>query len=100
MLKNSSGSQILYTSKWYNGILPLWYSSIIVNNDKIIVSGTSEISLPCDYEFVKELKNSTKEKQIEISDLTDEELDEMIELYKKQIQYKKDKLKKYKNNIN
>ena len=40
------------------------YSSIIVNNDKIIVSGTSEISLPCDYEFVKELKNSAKEKQI------------------------------------
>ncbi len=46
------------------------------------------------------LQRKLKEKQIEIADLTDEELDEMIELYKEQIQYKKDKLKKYKNKVN
>lgn len=45
------------------------------------------------------LQRKLKEKQIEIADLTDEQLDEMIELYKEQIQYKKDKLKKYKNKI-
>lgn len=46
------------------------------------------------------LQRRLKEKQIEISELTDEELDEMIELYKNQINTKKEKLKKYKNKIN
>ena len=41
------------------------------------------------------LQKKLKEKQIEIADLTDEELDEMIELYKTQIEEKKTKLKKY-----
>lgn len=41
------------------------------------------------------LKRKLKEKQIEISDLTDEELDEMIELYKGQIEEKKNKLRNY-----
>lgn len=45
------------------------------------------------------LQRKLKEKQIEIVDLTDEQLDEMIELYREQIQYKKEKLKKYKNKI-
>lgn len=41
------------------------------------------------------LQKKLKEKQIEISDLTDQELDEMIELYKSQITDKKIKLKQY-----
>lgn len=41
------------------------------------------------------LQRKIKEKQIEISDLTDEQLDEMLELYKSQIEEKKIKLKKY-----
>lgn len=41
------------------------------------------------------LQRKIKEKQMEISDLTDQELDEMIELYKSQIEEKKVKLKKY-----
>ena len=41
------------------------------------------------------LQRNLKEKQIEISDLTDKELDEMIELYKGQIEEKKNKLKNY-----
>lgn len=45
------------------------------------------------------LQRKLKEKQIEISDLTDEELDEMIELYKKQIGEKKNKLKQYRKKI-
>lgn len=45
------------------------------------------------------LQRKLKEKQIEISELTDEELDEMIELYKKQIEEKKNKLKQYRNKI-
>lgn len=45
------------------------------------------------------LQRKLKEKQIEISALTDEELDEMIELYKTQINTKKDELKQYKNKI-
>lgn len=45
------------------------------------------------------LQRKIKEKQIEISDLTDEELDEMIELYKKQIEEKKNALKNYKEKL-
>lgn len=45
------------------------------------------------------LQRKLKEKQIEISELTDEELDEMIELYKVQIEEKKQKLKQYRNKI-
>ena len=59
--------------------------------------------------FAEELKVDTNDKilllqhklemnDIEISDLSDEELDKMIELYKEQIQQKKEKLKKYKKN--
>ena len=42
------------------------------------------------------LQRKLKEKQIEISELTDEELDEMIALYKVQIEEKKNKLRNYK----
>lgn len=45
------------------------------------------------------LQRKIKEKQIEISDLTDEELDEMLELYKSQIEEKKVKLKKYRTTL-
>ena len=45
------------------------------------------------------LQKKLKEKQIKISDLTDEELDEMIELYKNQIEDKKIKLKQYRVKI-
>lgn len=45
------------------------------------------------------LQRKLKEKQIEISDLTDEELDEMIELYKGQIEEKKNKLKSYREKL-
>lgn len=45
------------------------------------------------------LHRKLKEKQIEIADLTDEELDELIELYKKKIKEKKDKIRKYRNQI-
>ena len=45
------------------------------------------------------LQRQLKEKQIEISDLTDEELDEMIELYEAQIEEKKEILKKYKEKL-
>lgn len=43
------------------------------------------------------LQRKIKEKQIEISDLTDEELDEMIKLYENQIKEKKNILRQYKN---
>ena len=45
------------------------------------------------------LQKKLKENQIEISDLTDEELDEIIELYKVQIEEKKQKLKQYRIKI-
>lgn len=45
------------------------------------------------------LQRKLKEKKIEISDLTNEELDEMIELYKKQIEEKNNKLRQYKAKI-
>ena len=45
------------------------------------------------------LQRKLKEKQIEISELTDEELDEMIELYKNQIKEKENKLKQYRNKM-
>jgi len=46
------------------------------------------------------LQRKLKEKQIEISSLTDEELDEMIELYKNTIQEKRLKLYRLKNKKN
>ena len=46
-----------------------------------------------------QLQNKLKEKQVDISDLTDEELDEMIKLYKQQIEDKKQKLKQYRVRI-
>lgn len=45
------------------------------------------------------LQRKIKEKQIKISDLRDQELDEMIELYKEQIKEKKQKLKQYRLTI-
>ena len=45
------------------------------------------------------LQKRLKEGLIEISDLTDEELDEIIELYKKQVEEKKNKLRFYRNKI-
>lgn len=45
------------------------------------------------------LQAELKANNIDISDLTDEELEDMIELYKMQIEEKKNKLKKYKNKI-
>lgn len=43
------------------------------------------------------LQRKIKEKQMEIADLTDEELDEMIELYVDQIKEKKNILRQYKD---
>ena len=45
------------------------------------------------------LQRKIKEKQMEISDLTNQELDELIELYKDQIEEKKVKLKQYRMKI-
>ena len=45
------------------------------------------------------LQKKLKENQTKISDLTDQELEEMIELYKNQIEDKKIKLKQYKIKI-
>ena len=42
------------------------YASIIINDDKITVRGTSDIALNNNAEFVRELKNSPKEKQIDM----------------------------------
>lgn len=52
-----------------------------------------------DKEKIIMLQRKIKEKQIEISDLTNEELDEMIELYKSQIEEKKVKLQQYRVRI-
>ena len=41
------------------------------------------------------LQNKLENKKIEISDLTDQELDEMINLYKQQIEEKKNIIKQY-----
>ena len=46
------------------------------------------------------LKRKIEEKQIEISDLTNQELDDLIQLYKEQIEEKKAKLKQYRIKIN
>ena len=45
------------------------------------------------------LQRKIKEKQMEISDLTNQELDQLIELYKEQIEEKKMKLKQYRLKI-
>lgn len=45
------------------------------------------------------LQRQLEEKQIEISDLTDEELDEMIQLYESQIEEKEKILKQYKDKL-
>lgn len=45
------------------------------------------------------LQRKIKEKQIEIADLTNYELDEMIALYKEQIEAKKEKLRQYRIKI-
>ena len=45
------------------------------------------------------IQRKLKEKQIEIADLTDKELDEMIELYKSQIEEKKSRLIQYRNKM-
>jgi len=45
------------------------------------------------------LQRKIKEKQMEISELTDQELDEIIALYKGQIEEKKQKLKQYRRKI-
>lgn len=45
------------------------------------------------------LQRKIKEKQIEIADLTNHELDEMIALYKEQIEAKKEKLRQYRIKI-
>lgn len=50
-------------------------------------------------ETILKLQRKLKSKQIEISNLTDEELDKMIKLYQKQIIEKKDKLKYYRMKI-
>lgn len=42
------------------------YASIIVNDGKITVRGTSNNSLNINHEFVRELKNASKEKQIDM----------------------------------
>ena len=45
------------------------------------------------------LQKNLKDKKIEISDLTDKELDEMIDLYKKQIEEKDKMLKLYRKKL-
>ena len=50
-------------------------------------------------EDILRLQKKLKEKQIEISSLTDDELDRMIDLYKKQIEKKEEKLKQYMKKI-
>lgn len=45
------------------------------------------------------LQKRLKEGMIEVSDLTDEELDQLIELYEKQIAEKKEKVKYYREKI-
>lgn len=45
------------------------------------------------------LQNKLKNNEIQISDLTDEELKDMIELYEQQIQQKKEILKRYRKII-
>ena len=45
------------------------------------------------------LQRKIKEKQIEIADLTNQELDEIITLYKEQIEEKKVKLRQYRIKI-
>lgn len=50
-------------------------------------------------ETILKLQRKLKSKQIEISNLTDEELEKMIKLYQKQIIEKKDKLKYYRMKI-
>lgn len=57
-------------------------NTFIENNNKIFV-----------------LQKRLKEGMIEVSDLTDEELDELIELYEKQIAEKKEKVKYYREKI-
>lgn len=48
---------------------------------------------------ILKLQRKIKENEIGISDLTDQELDEIIELYKGQIEEKKQKLKQYRIKI-
>lgn len=48
-------------------------------------------------EKILSIQRKLKQKQIEISELTDKELSEMIELYKIQIENKKSKLKVYRD---
>lgn len=45
------------------------------------------------------LQRKIEEKEIEISDLTDKQLDEITELYKKQIEERKNKLKYYREKL-
>lgn len=68
------------------------------NVEKIKKSNFKEVLQVESKDKILALQRKLKAKQIEIADLTDEELDEMIELYKNQIKLKKEKLKKYKNN--
>jgi len=90
-----------------------WFKRVF-NKEEIVEEAITEINHNVE-EFKKEdfkksiqieskdkilaLHRKLKEKQIEIADLTDEELDEMIELYKKKIKEKKDKLRQYRNQI-
>lgn len=101
-----------------NGIffkIKIWFKSLFnkqKNAEKIIEEDVEELHKEINnYNFKKSLQEESndkiiilqrklKEKQIEISDLTDEELDKMISLYKKQIEEKKNKLKVYKAKFN
>jgi len=91
-----------------------WFSNIFFNNrykknisDSINTDNTSINEIQKN-NFIESIKVESKDKifslqrklkanQVKISELTDKELDEMIELYKSQIQSKKIKLK---NSIN
>lgn len=46
------------------------------------------------------LKRKLEEQQIKTEDLTEEELDKMIEIYKEQVKQKENKIKKYKEKTN
>ena len=90
-----------------NHSLKKWFKNLLVKNNRqedIIKESVEEIKDSNFREVIriegKErilfLQRKLKEKQLEIADLTDEELDEMIELYENQIKEKKDILRRYK----
>ena len=79
--------------KWLNGLLGIEKISEeehIQEKDKPLNENDFRKSIQVESkDAILALQRKLKENQIEISDLTDKELDEMIELYKKQIEERK-----------